>query len=79
MSADEYIKADAEVYEALSRGNVTAIVDAIIGDVDWAATTSSAGPGRAPKSSTINSISRTDGRIKMLTRPVKLPVCSRGQ
>jgi ketosteroid isomerase-like protein len=36
MSADDNIKTIAQVYEAFGRGDVTAILDAVADDVDWA-------------------------------------------
>ena len=45
MSADANIKTITAVYEAFGRGDVAAILDAVTGDVDWAAeATSSAAP-----------------------------------
>ena len=45
MSADANIKTIAEVYQAFGRGDVTAILDAVTDDVDWAAeAASSAAP-----------------------------------
>jgi uncharacterized protein len=41
MSADTNIKTIAQVYEAFGRGDVTAILDAVTDDVDWAAEASS--------------------------------------
>jgi ketosteroid isomerase-like protein len=37
MNADANIKTIAEVYQAFGRGDVTAILDAVADDVDWAA------------------------------------------
>jgi len=37
MSADANIKTITEIYEAFSRGDVAAILDAVTYDVDWAA------------------------------------------
>jgi uncharacterized protein len=54
VSADANIKTIAEVYQAFGRGDVTAILDAVTDDVDWAAEAASSGapwcgsgPGRA--------------------------------
>ena len=45
MSADANIKTITAVYEAFGRGDVTAILDAVTDDVDWAAeAASSAAP-----------------------------------
>ena len=43
MSADANIKTITEVYEAFGRGDIAAILDAVAGDVDWAAEAASAG------------------------------------
>ena len=43
MSADANIKTIAEVYQAFGRGDVTAILDAVTDDVDWAAEAASSG------------------------------------
>jgi uncharacterized protein len=37
MSTDANIKTIAEIYQAFGRGDVTAILDAVSDDVDWAA------------------------------------------
>jgi ketosteroid isomerase-like protein len=42
MGDDVKIKTIAEVYEAFGRGDVTAILDAVTDDVDWAAEAASA-------------------------------------